>query len=187
MFGKAKTWRDIATIRTYIKNIYNMTKILNSERFIFEKMGIQPISKEQLSKGKGLIYKYFPKTRDELIELVKERIDEEGCNCNLNNIDVSVITDMIGIFSKSEFNGDISLWNVSNVTDMTEMFYESDFNGDISKWNVSNLIDMSFMFTDSAFDGNLSSWDVSNVDLHQNCFDGTPLENDKSRQPKFND
>lgn len=184
-------------------------RILGSTEYINEKMNIQPVTKERLA-GLKHIYRYFPKNRKELIDIIEKRRMEDP-NCDLNDIDVSAITDMTGLFkntsfngnismwdvsnvttmvsmfSNSAFNGDISNWNVSNVTDMTEMFYESDFNGDISKWNVSNLIDMSFMFTDSAFDGNLSSWDVSNVDLHQNCFDGTALEKDQKKQPKFNE
>ena len=44
------------------------------------------------------------------------------------------------MFSRSDFNGDISQWNVSNVTDMGLMFYGClSFNNDISNWNVSNV------------------------------------------------
>ena len=35
-----------------------------------------------------------PKTRDELREIIKARISKEGPNCDLNDIDVSLITDM---------------------------------------------------------------------------------------------
>ena len=45
-------------------------------------------------------------------------------------------TDMSMMFSRSQFNGDISRWNVGNVIDMSWMFSESQFNGDISQWNV---------------------------------------------------
>ena len=43
------------------------------------------------------------------------------------------------MFSKSQFNGDISKWDVSNVTNMGNMFSKSPFNGDISNWDVSNV------------------------------------------------
>ena len=94
-----------------------------------------------INKNSKIVYNYHPKTRDELIELINELIEERGNDANLNDIDTSEITDMNSLFDRSEFNGDISNWNVSNVKDMFCMFYRSEFtgeNGDISKWNVSN-------------------------------------------------
>lgn len=128
-----------------------------------------------------------PRSKAELQKLIKETIEKNGPNCDLNFIDVSCITDMSELFYKSQFNGNISNWNVSNVTNMKWMFYDSKFNsdisswdvshvtnmsrmfkgslfnGDISKWNVSNVTNMSFMFKDSQFNGDISKWDVSNV------------------------
>ena len=40
------------------------------------------------------VYNYFPSTREEFISIIKDRIKEEGNNCDLNDIDVSAITDM---------------------------------------------------------------------------------------------
>ena len=71
-------------------------------------------------------------SREELKELIKQRIEEQGPKCDLNDIDVSKITDMSGVFAYSKFCGDISRWDVSNVEDMSWMFYRSQFNGDIS-------------------------------------------------------
>ena len=96
-------------------------------------------------------YSCQPKTREDLDEIIGERIFYQGNNCDLNDIDVSLITDMSGLFSDLRFNGDISKWNVSNVKDMYSMFLNSKFNGDISDWNVSNVTEMSYMFSNSIF------------------------------------
>ena len=102
-------------------------------------------------------------TNDNIAEIIRYEINRLGDNADLNHIDVSDITHMAHLFSKSKFNGDISKWNVSNVTDMSFMFYNSQFNGDISKWNVSNVQDMEYMFSISSFNGDISKWNVSNV------------------------
>ena len=68
-------------------------------------------------------YNYYPQTKKELYDLIIKRIKEEGNNVNLNDIDISNITDMSNLFYDYEdFNGDISGWDVSNVTNMCEMF-----------------------------------------------------------------
>ena len=103
---------------------------------------------------------YFcqPKTKKELFGIIKSRIDKHGVNCNLNDIDVSLITDMTYLFYMSKFNGDISEWNVNNVEDMDYMFYESSFNGDISKWDVSKVINMEGIFFNSPLEKNPPKW-----------------------------
>ena len=69
-------------------------------------------------------YKYFPETKKELKEIIEKRIKDEGNEVDLNDIDVSNITDMSNLFGDfHSFNGNISDWDVSNVTDMTSMFY----------------------------------------------------------------
>ena len=78
-------------------------------------------------------YSCQPKSNGELSRIIKERISKEGPNCDLNNIDVSQITDMSYLFYKSKFNGDISNWDVSNVKGMDYVFYYAEFNQDISK------------------------------------------------------
>src|SRR5574344_1598648 len=135
-------------------------KILSLNQFN-EKLKANQIS---LSDLKDInVYKYHPKTKDELKQIIEERIKNEGHECDLNDIDVSNVTDMSNMFYKSEFNGDISKWNVSKVTFMYGVFGSSKFNGDISKWDVSNVEDMSGMFWKSKFDGDISKWNVSNV------------------------
>ena len=105
-------------------------------------------------KSRKIVVTSFPQLRD----LIDDRVKEFGPNCDLNDIDVSQITDMSGLFKYSNFNGDISQWDVSNVIDMSHMFYGSKFNGDISQWNVSKVTDMRHMFDNSPLKGKEPSW-----------------------------
>ena len=122
---------------------------------------------EALKIGKNIsslsTYSCQPKDKSELEHLIEDRISEFGYECDLNDIDVSLIKDMSYLFHESKFNGDISKWNVSNVTNMGYMFDESSFNGDISRWDVSSVIKMSSMFFKSKFNHDISKWDISKV------------------------
>ena len=66
---------------------------------------------EALKLGKSR-YKYHPKTKEELRNLIKQRIKEEGYEVDLNDIDVSEITDMSYLFRNLNFCGDVSKWDV---------------------------------------------------------------------------
>ena len=100
-----------------------------------------------INKNSKIPYNYHPKTKDELKKIIKQKIESEGNECDLNDIDTSNITDMSYLFEDSDFNGDISRWNVSNVESMWAMFkFCKSFNQDLSDWNVSNVIEMSDMF-----------------------------------------
>ena len=120
---------------------------------------------EKLVIKKSNNYKYSPETKEELKEIIEQRIETEGNEANLNDIDTSKITDMSGLFMGLNFNGDISNWDVSNVRNMNSMFYYCElFNQDISDWNVSNVQDMSNMFAwCKSFNQDISEWDVSKV------------------------
>ena len=98
-------------------------------------------------------YNYFPETREELQDIIKKRIKQEGNEVDLNDIDVSKwdvsnVTDMSWMFCQCEnFNQDISNWDVSNVKNTSSMFYKcKSFNQDISNLDFSNVNDMSYMF-----------------------------------------
>ena len=96
---------------------------------------------EALKIGKNLskfsTYSCQPKTTRELSDIIGDRVFDEGQNCDLNDIDTSLINDMSYLFCRLEFNGDISKWNTSNVTNMAAMFASSRFTGDISNWKIN--------------------------------------------------
>ena len=119
-------------------------------------------------------YKYFPKTKRELVQIIKSEVERKGWNCSLNHIDVSQITDMAFLFSGfgvyslgydlGKFNGDISRWDVSNVKNMAHMFHYGSFNQHIRDWDVSNVTTMECMFNGArSFNQPIGDWDVSNV------------------------
>ena len=132
---------------------------------------------------------YYPKTTWELKNLVKKLLDERGKDANLNDIDVSEITDMSDLFRYMSdiHNIDISEWNVSNVTDMGSMFFNCiNFNCDISNWDVSNVKDMNSMFLGcKEFDSDLSKWDVSNVKYMGGIFYGCKNFNSDLSKVKY--
>lgn len=127
--------------------------------------------KFQVSKDIIRTYKYYPQTKEELREILEERLAEDK-DANLNDINVSAITDMgplddgDGLFEDLDpHNIDISEWDIYNVTNTSYMFFRCyNFNADLSSWDMSNVISMSFMFNKCInFNSNLSKWDVSNV------------------------
>ena len=142
------------------------------------------ITKDILKQSK---YNYYPKTKDELKELVEQLIKERGNEANLNDIDTSEITDMSELFKKSNFNGNISGWNVSAVENMTYMFAWSKFtgeNGNISEWNVRNVINMRGMFAYSKFNMDISNWERHPKSVTYDMFFSCPRE--AKYKPKFN-
>ena len=148
-----------------------MKQIVN---YINEKLHIT--SKQQ--------YSCQPKTKRELRSIIIERIQEDGQECNLNDIDVSNITDMSCLFDAfdnkifNDFNGDISLWNVSNVKDMYAMFnWCEQFNCDLSRWDVSKVTHMEYMFYNcKKFKQNIDGWNVSKDVNMWDAFYGCPTQ-----------
>jgi surface protein len=132
---------------------------------------------EKLRLTNKRTYTCQPKDKIELRKIIIDRIKKEGNECDINDIDVSKITDMSRLFDVGpsfvgghpafkDFNCDISMWDVSNVKDMGYMFLGcTEFNCDLSKWNVSNVENMGHMFCEcERFNCDLSKWDVSNVE-----------------------
>ena len=140
---------------------------------------------EALKIGKNLsewsAYSCQPKNKKELQEIIKDRISKEGPNCDLNDIDVSLIEDMSYLFCWSKFTGDISKWDVSNVNNMEGMFASSNFTGDISKWNTSKVENMDSMFARSKFNKDISNWDVSGVNNMSMMFYKSKFNQDISK------
>ena len=79
-------------------------------------------------------YALFPKSKEELEEIIKSEIYKNGNECSLNHINVSKITDMADLFFGSKFNGDISDWDVLNCRKMKFMFDNSPLENNTPKW-----------------------------------------------------
>ena len=117
--------------------------------------------------GNKISYNYYPKNKDDLKDIIKKLLDERGPDADLNDIDVSNITDMSNLFYELDpHNIDIRFWDVSNVENMDMMFfYCNNFNCDLGYWDVSNVKTMINMFTycQELQSNGLEKWDVRNV------------------------
>ena len=137
---------------------------------------------EALKIGKNLsewsAYSCQPKTVFELKKLIDDRISNEGISCDLNDIDVSLITNMSYLVYNSNFIGNISKWNTSNVKNMGGMFSKSNFNGDISNWDVSKVEDMSWMFDKSKFNSDISNWNINKDCETFNMFNDSKIKDE---------
>ena len=152
----------------------------NLNTYITEKLKIRKSSKPS--------YKYFPKSKEELKDLLKRLIDERGNEGDFNDIDTSYIKDMSQLFYDiDEFNGDISKWDVSNVTNMEMMFAGCNFNGDLSEWDVSSVSNMEGMFCYAFFNNDsINTWNVENVTNMKEMFMGSDFKLINERLEKWN-
>ncbi|MGB5980680.1 MAG: BspA family leucine-rich repeat surface protein [Nonlabens sp.] len=123
--------------------------------------------------------------------------------------DLSICTSLRGMFAHSRFNSNIDNWDVSNITDMSLMFFQAQdfnqslnswdvgsvqyfnsmfnhataFNGGISNWNLASASNLNNLFNNAtSFDQDISNWDTSNVINMQGVFAGAtsfnqPLDN----------
>lgn len=139
------------SLKHYIKS-YKSSLISLSEKLV-------------VNKNYNSIYNYYPKDRDELNIAIQEHYDKGVFD--LNDIDVSKITDFSSLFDMDKNTGNkdfnISEWDVSNGEDFSKMFrYCTKLNCDLSKWDVSNGILFNSMFFNCyKFNSDLSNWNVS--------------------------
>lgn len=134
----------------------------NLSDYIFEKIKIS-------SNDLDIKYNYFPQTREELIECIKEHLNNG--NSDLTDIDVSNVKSFNSIFRRMsrpgyrEFNEiDVTGWNTSNVTDMARLFFNcfklEKIKG-IENWDVSNVESMRSMFYNChKLQLDISSWNI---------------------------
>ena len=164
----------------------------NISNYILEKLKIN--SKTKINKYH---YNYFPKDRDELFNIVINKIQEsKNTLVDLNDIDISNIENLSCLaehiidnttkYNHEKLNLDVSFWDVSNVKYMDSVFEDlPNFNCDLSSWNVSNVEKMSNLFYGCyKFEGKgLEKWNTSNVwDMRgtfKSChnFTGKSIEN----------
>ena len=146
-----------------------------------------------LSKNrKQTAHTLFPKTKDELKEMIILEIEKNGNECSLNHIDVSQIKDLSNLFKDIEkldcertndIYLDVSNWDVSEVEDMMSLFegtYSIRVKG-ISDWDVSNVKCMCGTFQCSNMNEDISNWDVSNVDDMSFMFSESDFNGDISK------
>ena len=123
-----------------------------------------------------------PTSREQLRSIIKDELERQGPDADLNFIDTSLITDMSylleGLFIA---NIKIDEWDTSNVEDMSGMFEDCyNFTGTgLGKWDVSNVYNMSHMFEGAiSFVGTgIEKWDTSNVVHMSWMFCGATLYN----------
>ena len=126
--------------------------------YLTEKLKIGKSTKHQ--------YAYQPTNYGELSTILEERLTKDK-DADLNDIDVSKITDMLDLFKDLDpHNIDVSQWDVSNVKTMNGMFFNCrNLNCNLSDWDVSNVVTMFAMFEEcKMFEGKgLENWEVSGV------------------------
>ena len=126
---------------------------------------------------------------EELSNLIKTIVEVRGNECNLNDIDVSNIHSMcfyssmydgiIGIFFRSDFDGNISGWDMSNVRYTNHMFMESNFTGKNGIFKITkdcHIVEMNGMFMFSRFNTNIDDWEINEDCNIEDMFVYTPLE-----------
>ena len=164
---------------------YLIEEIINFNPVDYEDEEDELINNNDIDK---ISYKYFPKTFQELKNLVINRFIENPEEPYLSDICTTYITGMQYLFDRLYMyvqNGrelkklDLSAWDVSNVKSMRQMFRgcESLEELNIYGWDTSNVTDMSCMFYDckSLFKLNLSDFDTSKVTDMSQMFESCKL------------
>lgn len=112
-----------------------------------------------------------PTSRDELKDLIRQELENQGPDADLNHIDVSDITDMSWLFCCFDVRDiKIDSWNVSNVRTMESMFNGCGrFTGaGLDNWNTENVVIKANMFRDCDAIVKLPRWYTDFVDLDHN-------------------
>ena len=130
----------------------------------------------------NMLYKYFPKTTQELKDILIDLLNRDDHNSdkviNLNNIYTGNITDFSYLFYQlNPSKIDISDWDVSNGKYFRCMFYNCihlDLVSGVDKWDVSNGVDFTKMFSNCKLvEGDFRNWDLSNAlamnEMFYNC------------------
>ncbi|WP_086244977.1 DarT ssDNA thymidine ADP-ribosyltransferase family protein, partial [Campylobacter devanensis] len=169
---------SVTNMREMFKDCENFNQPLDNWRDklsqkLIDELPLRCFVEKKIVNNKTL---YYPKTRDELISLVRV----EGLN--LGDIDTSAITDMSWLFcysKRKDFSG-IESWDVSSVVNMSRMFYEAkNFNQPLNNWDVSSVTNMREMFKGCEnFNQPLNSWDVSSVTNMSGMFGSVVNMND---------
>ena len=129
--------------------------------YIVEKL---KINKDSNNKSE---YHYHPEKLSELIKLLIKLVNKRGSDADLNDVDVSRITDMSDLFHRVNHLSkykiqfiDISKWDVSNVEDFESMFERcSNFTSDLLRWDFSSAKNVKFMFLNcSKFNSEVGKW-----------------------------
>ncbi len=158
-----------------------------NNKALYEKIMCNVSKEVKRSLNESNTYKYHPKTRKQLEKIIEEHFAVG--NGDLNDIDVSAITNFSDLFNKGAFgstfeydgNIDVSKWDVSNGTRFDYMFaYYSNFNCDLSQWDVSNGKNFEFMFAYcTKLKTDISLWDFSNATKLKEMFYKCNLKNIK--------
>jgi surface protein len=137
------------------------------------------------------------------VEDMSDMFNTTSFNQDINNWDVSKVTDMRAMFKNAAvFNQPLGTWDVSKVTSMFQMFMgansfnqpigdwdtsdvtwtaymfsvASSFNQPIGNWNTDKVTDMTSMFhSANAFDQNIGSWNVEALDSADDMFTNVTL------------
>lgn len=128
------------------------------------------------------------KSKQQLQDIIYDRLGENPEELDLNDLDVSSINDFSDIFSSYLFSElrktkriHIEEWNTENATDMTDMF-QMCINleeVDVSNFDVSDVVTMDYMFRKckSLKELDLTHWKVNRVrDMEKMFYDCESLE-----------
>ena len=114
--------------------------------------------------------KVVAKNKKHLKQLIDERLARFGRICDLNDIDVSQLTDMSGLFNKCSSLNSVIMdnWVVGSNANITKVFCgcKSLKSLDVSGWNMEGVVKANFVFKDSGIEDtvDLTGWFLPNLE-----------------------